>query len=385
MIKRNIYLMYLVTFLQGMVFYAPVATLYRQAQGVSVVQITLIESIFLVLCLALELPWGVLADRLGYKRTMVICNGLYFASKLIFWRADSFGDFFLERFLLAVVVSGLSGVDSSLLYLSCKGEDSQKIFGIYSSMGTAGLLTAAFVYANFVGESYQFAALLTCLSYGLAFLLTMGLREVKQPDSEKTDLSEQSFFCLFKQTMKNKRILLFLLGVALFSEVHQTVTVFLSQLQYVRCGLSNQAIGNIYILTTLVGLLSSASSFYTRKLGIRKGGYLLYAVAGAVCFWLAMTDNGIQSILAVLLLTLTSTLFEPLQMRLQNQMIVTDNRATALSINAMLIDVVGAVSNLLFGQATEHSLRLGLMLGGIFCLIGFWCFAGWNRQNSLSC
>lgn len=108
----------------------------------------------------------------------------------------------------------------------------------------------------------------------------------------------------------------------------------------------------------------------------------MYAVAGVVCFWLAVTDNGIQSVLAVLLLTLVSTLFEPLQMRLQNQMIVTDNRATALSINAMLVDVVGAVSNLIFGQATEHSLRLGLLLGGIFCLIGFGCFAGWSRQNN---
>ena len=34
--KRNIYLMYAIAFLQGMVFYGPVATLYRQAQGVSV-------------------------------------------------------------------------------------------------------------------------------------------------------------------------------------------------------------------------------------------------------------------------------------------------------------------------------------------------------------
>ena len=53
--KRNIYLMYAIAFLQGMVFYGPVATLYRQAQGVSVFQITLIESISLILCILLEI------------------------------------------------------------------------------------------------------------------------------------------------------------------------------------------------------------------------------------------------------------------------------------------------------------------------------------------
>ena len=86
--KRNLYLMYAIAFLQGMVFYGPVATLYRQAQGVSVFQITVIESISLILCILLEVVWGVAADKIGYKKTMVFCCALYFLSKIIFWRAE---------------------------------------------------------------------------------------------------------------------------------------------------------------------------------------------------------------------------------------------------------------------------------------------------------
>ncbi|MDE5933296.1 MAG: MFS transporter, partial [Lachnospiraceae bacterium] len=67
MSKKNCYLMYAIACLQGMVFYGPIATLYRQAQGVSVFEITLIESISLAICLLLELPWGIVADRIGYK------------------------------------------------------------------------------------------------------------------------------------------------------------------------------------------------------------------------------------------------------------------------------------------------------------------------------
>lgn len=62
--KKNIYLLYAISFLQGLVFYGPVATLYRQAAGVSVFQITVIESISLALCIALEMPWGLVADRI---------------------------------------------------------------------------------------------------------------------------------------------------------------------------------------------------------------------------------------------------------------------------------------------------------------------------------
>ena len=85
--KRNIYILYALALLQGMVFYGPVATLYRQAQGVTIFQITLIESISYLLCILLEVPWGVVADRIGYKKTMVICAWLYFLSKIIFWQA----------------------------------------------------------------------------------------------------------------------------------------------------------------------------------------------------------------------------------------------------------------------------------------------------------
>ena len=72
MFKRNLRCMYVIALLQGMVFYGPIATLYREAQGVSIAQITLIESISLALCILLEVPWGILADKLGYKNTCLL-------------------------------------------------------------------------------------------------------------------------------------------------------------------------------------------------------------------------------------------------------------------------------------------------------------------------
>ena len=93
--KIGIPLLCATAFLQGMVFYGPIATLYRQARGVSVFQITLIESISLACLIALEIPWGYVADRIGYRRTLAACNVLYFLSKIVFWRAEGFGGFLL--------------------------------------------------------------------------------------------------------------------------------------------------------------------------------------------------------------------------------------------------------------------------------------------------
>ena len=89
--KKNLYVMYALALLQGMVFYGPIATLYRQAQGVTVFEITVIESISLALGILLEIPWGMIADKIGYRKTMIFCSSLYFISKIVFWQATGFG------------------------------------------------------------------------------------------------------------------------------------------------------------------------------------------------------------------------------------------------------------------------------------------------------
>ena len=140
--KRNLWIMYAIALLQGMVFYGPIATLYRQAHGLTIFQITLIESISLALLILLEIPWGIIADKIGCRHTIIFCSALYLISKIIFWKADGFAGFLVERIMLSVVESGFSGVDSSILYLSCGQKNSQKVFGVYHSMSNLQLPSA---------------------------------------------------------------------------------------------------------------------------------------------------------------------------------------------------------------------------------------------------
>lgn len=368
MSKKNCYLMYAIACLQGMVFYGPIATLYRQAQGVSVFEITLIESISLALCLLLELPWGIAADRIGYKRTMAVCCLLYFISKIIFWRADGFPAFLLERILLSVVIAGLSGVDTSILYLSAPKEDSQKVFGIYDGLSTAGLLVAAFIYSVVVGENYRLAGFLTVISYGLAAALSLFLTEVKEEGKER--MSGKAFCGSLRQTLTDKRLLLLLLGIAFLHETHQTITVFLNQLLYVRAGMPDALIGYLYIVVTVVGMSGFFSAAVTKKMGRIFLIRACYLTAAAVCLFLAFTKNGWGAAFGIMALRLAFSLFMPLQTQLQNERIVAAERATALSINAVIIDSVGVGTNLIYGALAEKSLTAALVAGTVLCVMG---------------
>lgn len=368
-LKRNIYLMYAIACLQGMVFYGPIATLYRQAAGVNIFQITLIESIALALMVLLELPWGIVADKIGYRRTMIFCCGLYFVSKLVFWRADGFAGFLLERILLSVVCAGLSGVDTSVLYLSCEPGESQRVFGVYQNLGMAGLLAAAAVYSLAVGDDYRLAGLLTAVTYGAAAVLALGLREVRRPEEARTQPA-RAFFSLLRQLLRDRRLLRLLLATALLNETHQTITVFLNQLQYVRAGMSARAIAAVYLAVTLAGLCGGWSARLTGRLGPRKTGAGLYVLCCGACVALALTRSAVLSVGAVLLLRIGFSLYQPLQTELQNRAVVTANRATALSLNAVLMDGAAIAANLAFGAVAQRNLSASMLLGGALCAAG---------------
>lgn len=367
--KRNLFFMYSISFFQGMVFYSSIATLYRQAAGISIFQITMIESISLVLSFAFEIPWGVLADRIGYKRTMIVCNILFFISKIIFWKSQNFADFLLERVILAIVVSGISGVDTSILYLSCSEDDSQRAFGIYGGLGTAGLLSAAAIYTVFIKENYRVAGFLTIISYGIAAILSFGLKEVKAVRKDER-MSFGHSLTILKETLFNRSLLVLITGVALLYEVNQTITVFFNQLQYKKAGMSAELISGVYILMTLSGLVSVFSASLTKKLKPRFFGAMLFIVCSFSCLMLAFTENPFISVFGVLMVQICSSLMSPLGTELQNKAITTTDRATALSMIALIMDLLAVFTNLIFGKLAEFDLSAAMCFGGFLCLLG---------------
>lgn len=379
--KKNLYVMYAMALLQGMVFYGPIATLYRQAQGVTVFEITLIESISLALGILLEIPWGMIADKIGYRKTMIFCSFIYFISKIVFWQATGFGGFLAERVMLSVVLAGYSGVDTSIVYLSSEGTDSQKAFGLYNSMSMAGLLIAAAVFSVFVGDNYWLAGFLTVISYGLAMVLSFGLTEVRQTDAEEE--AADPFRESFRQIFANRTLLLFLVGVGLFSEAHQTITVFLNQLQYERCGLNGSVIGLVYIVATLLGLLGAYSSTFTKRVGISRSFLLLCVLAAASCLILGSTSFALPSVISVLILRLSNTLFQPLLADLQNRQITSKNRATALSVCGMLVDGIAIGTNLIFGALSDWKLSAAFYFGSLICTVALLLFLLWMKKGMM--
>lgn len=385
MIKKNIYLFYAIAFLQGLVFYAPIATLYRQARGVGVFQLTLIESISLAVSLVLEVPWGLVADRIGYKKTILICNFLYFISKIVFWQAHGFGMFLVERLLLSVVMSGLSGCDTAFLYLSCGGEQggsAQKVFGTYEAMGAAGILISAGVYSLFLQNNDSLCALITIIPYGSTVFLTVFSTDVEN-SVEKLISFRGQIRMLFQTVRGDRSFLLFLFAAALLSECNQTVTVFLNQLQYVRSGLKPGAMGYLYVLMTVAGLTAAHSHRLVKRCGENRLTVLLFLTGAAACLLMAFFANPILSVLCIILLRTAYSLFAPIQADIQNRRIKGGSRASVLSVNAIIMDSAAIGTNLAFGKAADFGVNFAMLLGAAFCLAALALFLLWLKTERI--
>lgn len=369
--KRNIRLMYIISFIQGMVFYVSISTLYRKVCGVTVFQMTVIESISLALSMILEIPWGLAAERIGYKKALVICSFLAAFAKYIFYIADGFRLFLLERIVLAFVLAGLSGVDTSILYISCGENNAQKVFGIYTSLSSAGMMIASAIFSLLPEGSYRLAALLTLIAYSIAAVLSLFIAEVKGKPA-----GPSGPFTAFKSAvlgLKNIKGLvpLLIMNALLFETLHN-ITVFFSQLQYSRGGASMSIFGIATIIGSMCEMSGGLSDRLTRFFGERRFGTVIILLCAAGCFTMAFTSNLIISVATVSIMYAACALMAPLTAVIENRMITSDDRATMLSVNSMLTACLSIPLNLIVGRIVDIDLTTAFIFCGV--LIVFSCF-----------
>lgn len=334
--ERNIPLMYAICFFQGIVLYASISTLYRLARGLSLSEYAVIDGFSYLFQLAFEIPFGMLADRFGYKKTLIFSNGLYLLSKIVFWQAYSFSSFLLERLFFSMALAGLSGLDVSILYLSCDKRDSQKIFGRYSAFGTAGMLTGCLIFTLFLSENYSATALGTVISYGIAFALSFFICDVKDVEPKDPYPTLDRLTNILKITVKDRRFLMFILAEALIAYGTWAVTVMLNQGKYISLGLTEQHIGLIQILFSGLALTSAWSAMLTRKLGFKRFAILCISTIAVAALGMGLTSSALLAVFCGAAVEISYGLLQPLVIDLESKRVTVSDRATQLSVYAMI-------------------------------------------------
>lgn len=372
--KRNIWLMYAICFFQGIVLYASISTLYRQARGLTLAEYAVIDGFSYLFQLAFEIPFGMLADRFGYRKTLIFSNGLYLLSKVIFWQAFSFSAFLLERLFFSMALAGLSGLDVSILYLSCGKQDSQKIFSRYGAFGTAGMLTGCLIFTAFLSENYDATALGTVIAYGIAFGLSFFLQDVSEDAPREEKPSLQRLGQVLKITLEDRRFLLFILAEALLGYGTWAVSVMLNQGKYISLGLTEQHIGMIELVFAGLALTGAWSAWFTRKLGFRTFAVAAMGAIAVSALVMGIAGSAAVAIFCGAAVEIAYGLLQPLINDLYSKRVTVSDRATQLSVYAMIAECFSFGLSFLMSLIADRSILAPFLFCTTLCVAGIALF-----------
>lgn len=174
-LKRNIPLLIAFRGLGfGIAFAIPTIYDFWTRFGMTMGHVGILEAAFAGWVVLFELPSGILADRLGRKKALLLGNLAWVCGFGLYLSGDQFSSFFIAEFCLALGIALTSGADQALLYDSLA---ELKARHRYASL--AGLMLSSQIALMALGN--VMGSWLYNIDYRLPWIIAIGLETVRLP------------------------------------------------------------------------------------------------------------------------------------------------------------------------------------------------------------
>jgi MFS family permease len=371
-IDSNIRKIYLISFLEGLEFIGGVLIPFYLLWGkISFFQITLLQSIFSISSLLMEIPSGAIADRFGRKFSVVLSGIITVIAVVVYSIYPNFYIFIIGELLFAAGAALISGASDALVYDTlkdtCKEKASKKVFARISSASNIGrtiALPIGSAIAAFIG--LREAMLFMALPWFIAFLIMLTLKEPKSDYSENYIETLKSGLRYFK----GHRIL----KIMAFDKVAIATTAFLIiwLFQPVLMQLDMPIIyfGIIGSAITITQIAFMNRFDWLEKIFRGKKRYLLFSalLAGLGYILLGMAGSAAAAIIIIIIMSGFGLSRDVLYSSYMNKHIESKNRATVLSVVSMLQKLFLGIMYPLVGLAVNWSLNITLVMLGIMTM-----------------
>ncbi len=362
-----------VCFLNGLVFFAPVALLVRTQAGVSEHVFFLLQALLSGVIFLGEIPTGFITDKIGYRKSLILAQVLLLGARSLLLAA--FVSRSLALFVVEAVVEGIaacftSGTGSAYLY-DLYGENGYLVKTAHAeNFGTAGFIISTVAYAGIYKISGMEGLLITTVVMDIiAVVCSFYLRS----ESSKTiiaDRKEVQILAIFK----NKKAFLFVISLAIFSIAWLLINFFYV-VKLENCGLPVEWMSLIILSYSAVQMLAEPilgklSDGKNGKSGRGKLPAVTAATAGVAFLLFGVVKFRAAVLLLMLILPLLLNLPEYLLMNLENQFVdeteCGSQRAATLSVLNMGVNLV----EILTLSASAFLTKIGIQ----WCFVFVGCF-----------
>lgn len=346
-IAHNIPKLYLIKGLRWFLLIMPILVLFFQDNGLTMMEILLLQSIFSIGMIVLEIPSGYFSDVVGRRTTMIIGSTLTFLAFLIYCVAHDFWTFLLAELVLGFGGSFISGTDSALMYDSLvqldREQEYTRIEGRMLSIGNFSEATASII-AGFLAEISLRAPLYA--ETAVVFLAIPIAFSLIEPDRTAFDTSSGKFkgiLRIVKFALHDlpplKWLILYsaLVGASTLTMVWFIQPYFkLVELPLAMFGIAWAA------LNFSVGIFSLLAYQIERALGRRLSTFMLI-VLSIIGYLLVASIQAIWAIVFIFIFYFVRGVGTPIFRTYINQLVTSDRRATVLSVKNMVGRLIFAV------------------------------------------
>ena len=367
----NINKVIVINFCQRFHLYVHALALLLLARGLTLVQISLIESIMIFTIFVMEVPTGLLADRVGRKWSIFASTVLLASAEFIFIFARTFEWYVVIALLTGTGFAFASGAIEALVYDSLPPENREeamkRAMGRLNSWGQIAFVIAPLIGGLIIGdaavENFIPAIALTVAALLIGALVCLTLHEPAVDTSEAKTGSMTLLRDGLQLLRHHQRLRRLTLLVVFTTPLTATLVTTLGPPYLIENGAAP-------FLTAVVlsfgSLLAAFSQRYAYKLeewlGQARAIALLILLPGAMYWLLAAAAGPTATVLIMILLLGVTDMKAPLFSAYQNALIESKNRATVLSLINMFLNLFIAFAAPIFAAIAESSLT-GAFLG----------------------
>lgn len=372
-----------VCFLNGLVFFAPVALLVRTQAGVSEHIFFLLQALLSGVIFLGEIPTGFITDKIGYRKSLILAQVLLLGARSLLLAA--FVSRSLALFVVEAVVEGTatcftSGTGSAYLY-DLYGENGYLVKTAHAeNFGTAGFIISTVAYAGIYKISGMEGLLITTVVMDIIAVVCSFFLRSESSKAVIADRKEVQILAIFK----NKKAFLFVISLAIFSIAWLLINFFYV-VKLENCGLPVEWMSLIILSYSAVQMLAEPilgklSDGKNGKSGREKLPAVTAATAGVAFLLFGVAKFRAAVLLLMLILPLLLNLPEYLLMDLENQFVdeteCGSQRAATLSVLNMGVNLVEILTLSASAFLTKIGIQCCFVFVGCFLMGIAFLFAG---------
>jgi MFS family permease len=387
-LQRNPRLLCVFHALQMSLFPMAILTVfYREDLGMSMTEIMLVQGGFGLAMALFEFPSGYLADRIGYRQTMVIAALLNAIGWSIYARADGIGGVIAGEIVLGIGLSLISGSDSALLYESLKETGSESDYGKWNGRvrfwgqfgeGSAALV-AGLMFAHWARLPFVMETVVWVVNFFVAWRLV-------EPERHRPVLGENwkqikamvSHVTSEAPKLRAVMLLTIVLGMSSF------IPVWTIQLYATDAGMDAGWLGVVWATANYTVALSS---LFATRVSERIGFYRVMILCIAL---VAISYAGmglVQSLWGVafyFVLTTMRGLFSPPLSHEEQRLIPSADRAGFLSLRSLVFRMSFLIIGPTVGVAMDHhgQRHVLLVVGAILVVVAIVVLTNLRRVSA---